>query len=821
MATGQDPRFLIAPNLEEYFVDKDTGLPLSAGIVTYFEDNSRTVLKPIYTISGSPPNYSYVPLPNPNTLSASGYPTDASGNNVRVYYFPFDGTPTTTTNTIDLYYITVQSSGGVPQFTREGWPDVTATSTSTTGTSFNFIPNGQFLAHNNIYDSNGLNPGKITTTPTFGTPIAQGGWYFEKPSGSTSTDLVTFSRIGSIIDNPTANPRFFVTVQNTIPGSDSFKYLPVRFPNVNMFASTTQDYTFTFTAVDNNNASSNVQVLLNKYFGAGGSSFTPVLLASFTLTGTDAIYTTSFTFGTNEAFTLGTDDSDYVELVLSLPTGITFSISAVDFALLAGTVTVDTYPYQTNADTFSRSVAGYMPTPNPNGLNLYLPLILTQQGVTFDSSPIGKVYAALYPINPSVPVSTTTNEIFCDGSQYLTAGYSPLGIPFSRLQSVLYNTTLNMPVFGTGRNYVTAYNLQVGTNEFYMSTNLFGAATGPANGANSPGFTYGAVTVSSSAGFNVQAYSYGTNTFYVIGTVAAPNATSAAAGTSGFTISNYNSSASNVNTFQVFSVTTTNASALAGTYWTFTSYTNPSTPHNYYVWYQVNGVGADPAPGGTGIKVTLPASSAYTAQDVAYATISAVNGQLGTIVNTVAGSTIPQGSFFTFTASGGASYYVWYSTTVGASPPAGPSGTGIQVLYTTGDSAATIASETIVAMNKAFFAVPDLRGTFLRGYDPNSQWDIDSGVRFGLPNTVFGNQIGTFEFSQFLSHNHGGNGATGNPSYFLEGSNVGGTTTVLFATGIAVSNTGNAAAQMPLVIQYNGGDETRPINAYVNWVIKY
>ncbi len=77
-----NPSYMIAPSLEQYYVDKDTGLPLAKGVVTFYKDQARTVLKPIYTISGSPPNYTYVQLPNPVSLSATGTFQDANGNNV-------------------------------------------------------------------------------------------------------------------------------------------------------------------------------------------------------------------------------------------------------------------------------------------------------------------------------------------------------------------------------------------------------------------------------------------------------------------------------------------------------------------------------------------------------------------------------------------------------------------------------------------------------------------------------------------------------------------------------------------------------------------
>jgi hypothetical protein len=55
----------------------------------------------------------------------------------------------------------------------------------------------------------------------------------------------------------------------------------------------------------------------------------------------------------------------------------------------------------------------------------------------------------------------------------------------------------------------------------------------------------------------------------------------------------------------------------AGNYWTFST-----TTTNYYVWYTVNGVGVDPAPGGTGILCAI--TSTDTWQDVSRITARAI-----------------------------------------------------------------------------------------------------------------------------------------------------------------------------------------------------
>lgn len=76
-----DPRYLIAPTLEQVYIDKNSGLPLANGTITFYQDKQRTVLKSVYTLSGDPSN-TYVALSTPLRLSAVGTVQDKNGNNV-------------------------------------------------------------------------------------------------------------------------------------------------------------------------------------------------------------------------------------------------------------------------------------------------------------------------------------------------------------------------------------------------------------------------------------------------------------------------------------------------------------------------------------------------------------------------------------------------------------------------------------------------------------------------------------------------------------------------------------------------------------------
>ena len=141
-----DDRFYTTQDLDSFFINRTTGLPLAGGIVTFFSANDQSTLKDVYQLTGYP-NPTYTLLPNPLTLSSVGTAQNAGGDNVAIYYFPFDGTPDNTTDTLELYYVTITDSLGNPQFTRDAWPNVTAVDNpflNQTGTVENQISNSQF-----------------------------------------------------------------------------------------------------------------------------------------------------------------------------------------------------------------------------------------------------------------------------------------------------------------------------------------------------------------------------------------------------------------------------------------------------------------------------------------------------------------------------------------------------------------------------------------------------------------------------------------------------------------------------------------------------
>lgn len=104
--------------------------------------------------------------------------------------------------------------------------------------------------------------------------------------------------------------------------------------------------------------------------------------------------------------------------------------------------------------------------------------------------------------------------------------------------------------------------------------------------------------------------------------------------------------------------------------------------------------------------------------------------------------------------------------------------------------------------NSTTFNVPDYRGRFLRGVDGAAGNDPDKAGRTAMTTGGnVGNSVGSVQGDAFKSHTHNIDRANGIATYGSGGLN-----------NTGVWDQPSAAT---------GGNETRPKNAYVNWIIKY
>lgn len=793
-----DPRFVVTSDLESYFVDKDSGEPLAAGVVTFYRQNNPSVKKPVYQISSPGPGlYTYTALPNPCILSSVGTFQDAIGNNIVPYYFPWTGDPTDSTNVIDLYYITVYSSGGILQFTRIGWPNFSDEGSGSSLNTKNYIPNGQFLAHNDIVSA--TEPPVTVVQYGSGTvdsqAIAQGGWNFVHTTGGSSVfdnSFTTAPVLGGfgLRDFPRYAFNFKCTTFNA---SDTVRDLSIQWPNVYTFSADgtspgTQDYTFFFHHRSNDGNSYTFNVFLIYNFGTGGSPSSPIetQIGTFISGATFSPANIVINGFPANAGTVGTNNDDYVAIAIRGPAQ-TWNAQFTDFALVFGSQTLAVFPVQTNAEQLDEGVAGWMPTPDPDGGDLYLPLVLTPTGMTFDRTEIGRIY--------NTPYKTAQNgELACDGSSYISSAFSAIGIPYARLFNKLYDSTVRMPLFGTGTNFVSSYQSTGAINSFILANNVFGLQTVASNGATSPTFTY-QTNILGGASIDFKAYSNGSAEVTAICQTIGAATGAANGGTSGMTVEQLQNTALTRSEFRLTALT---AAALGNGAGTAKYFDFANTGIAYRMWFQTATETA-PAVVGTLIKVNL--NLGFSAVDCAIVIANAIAQQQAQTVTCVVPGSIPTGSYFDFYASG-VHYYAWYTIDGVGTDPAVAGATGIKVALLSTDVAANVSQKTSIALNSYQFAVPNMRGVFVRGYDPVSAWDLNQTVdRFGFVGNSPAGDIGTYELFAVQSHIH--------TAASVDGAGVG---IVASAAGPAGSTVSTNAT---------GIFETRPVNFMLNYVIKY
>ena len=197
--------FFASVPLQYVFRDKDTGEPLSTGVVSFFSDPQFKVPKNVYQLSlGVDNEVVFTSLGNTLILSSIGTFVDDSGSNLIPYYYPWTNPPEETDPGVEqLYFIQVYSSDGILQFTLQEWPpNVGAGGSGSSGQvlSFNQITNPQFSVVN-------FTPNPATSVYTY---AATGTMSVEVAPGWTintvGTGTISVSQL-SLTDNIVSEPQ--------------------------------------------------------------------------------------------------------------------------------------------------------------------------------------------------------------------------------------------------------------------------------------------------------------------------------------------------------------------------------------------------------------------------------------------------------------------------------------------------------------------------------------------------------------------------------------------------------------------------------------
>ncbi len=503
------------------------------------------------------------------------------------------------------------------------------------------------------------------------------------------------------------------------------------------------------------------------------------MLTTFNFSAQETQFSHSFSFGSNSGKVIGPLNDDFVSIVFRLPVDESSNILITDALQENGNNLSPTYPQTTERQDIVVSLGGGFPIPNPDGSNLFLSPVLTRSGWKYDDSAVSSVLWTLVSETPEgyVPFDGETS--------YPYNGLSVEGIPYKRIADKLWVSASSVYVGGTGNECVTMQEVSGTPQNLTLAVNAPGAFTVATNGAVSPGFTF--TTVHS--GNNYGMTSYYSPDWVIVRMNATGTFTPPTAGDSGFTVGNFRNLTGVKGISLIGGVSA--PSGLAGKYLTVDS---PSTA--YYPWFQVDGAGSDPAPGGTGIPINL--QSIYSATEVSQHLAASISGQQLVNILFVAASAIPAGSYFNFSCPLG-DFYVYYIKDGAGSDPAVPGKIGIKVEIAAADTAAQVASLTLFSANRAYIGMPDGRGKFPRIWDNGAGWDNPTDFRFNSFGLLAGDVIGSYEIDTIIKHSHEYQN-TQAPGNFIAG--------------------GTSAQLEPSETALTGDEETRPVNINLNAFIK-
>lgn len=268
MTIPLDPKYIPAFSIEDVILDKDTGVPLSGGLVYFEYDNQRGLLKPVYQITGTSPDYTFIQLPNPVTLSSIGTFADAMDNPEIPYFYPYDAE-----GNVDLYYVRVTSSEDVPQFTREAQPYI-ATSGDSDFLSVitNEIANPQFAEV--LFDtSEGAHTFSVNTVTDYEIPIAPDWVLIITAPAAGSVTVTQLDPAGSV--NVTTNPGTILTI--TSAGLTKLQLRQRKFGSPNLWGSGYISASFVAKTY------SGTSVTLNMYYSQSNGTVVDQLLVAGSL----------------------------------------------------------------------------------------------------------------------------------------------------------------------------------------------------------------------------------------------------------------------------------------------------------------------------------------------------------------------------------------------------------------------------------------------------------------------------------------------------------------------------------------------------------
>jgi hypothetical protein len=313
---------------------------MASGTITCYQDTQRTILKNWYYQIGTPGNYTYIALPNPLTLSASGTICDINGNDVLPFFYPYNELDSSTQQS---YYITIVSYDMLTQITRSNFPFLAGSAgggNTASASQENYIINNVFWRNQGTQNLSSV----TATTPVTVAPSQHDGFrypdiqFFKSTAGAT--DTLTFpSLTGSTTFTGDPTPQYYLNHACTVANAETYKYY--QFPLSYQIATLSgQECTVTFQGQsDNSGTSLNNTVSLYVFQDLGtNTNQAPIFVQSFLLTQTWTKNSWTFTLPSSALSSLSAAGDNALYLQLWLPVGVTFNISFTKLSLYLGTI---------------------------------------------------------------------------------------------------------------------------------------------------------------------------------------------------------------------------------------------------------------------------------------------------------------------------------------------------------------------------------------------------------------------------------------------------------------------------------------------------
>lgn len=730
------------------------GNPASGGTITYYKASNHAILKNIYQDAALT-----IPWENPIPLSSIGQP---ELRNTLIYL-----------DSDEPYYIEFQDqyANNLNDYNDYPYPSALNPITNDQGIQ-NFVPNPSFAFSYPI-------PSLIAATPF---QIAPGDWWFEK-NNQSATDAISFAPFSPgqtfIPGNPIAQFAYNCTVGGS---AETTKIVYVKYYNVETFSGS-QLSADIYMASETN---SEVDLVVIQNFGTGGSDQVITNISAFSLSSTNTNYTASFTVPSIEGLTVGA--GSYVLIGISLPLNRVCNFQLSPMAIYEGEQDI-LYREVPQSVIKNQCFASQYPIVNTAMLGLVNPAdgeyvqILPKNSFTA----IWRAKAGPVSILPYSGVDVGT--LACDGTGIWSQDY------YNLCQKISTNWGLD-------------------SQGFLSSSPLCITVT-------SPKFTHDIINKSVDISSNLPVF------FVADGVTSGPG---------GYppTTCIFGKSASLIPQSSYFFISGTNS---------------PSGQTDYYVWFNISSLGIDPSIAGrTGVEVDLVGNetpsevnalilaallatthfidSAIPSNEIISYTVIGGVVSPGSDVNTgfavsqnAGGSDFPSqisivfnnattslAGKYLFLNSTATSYCIYYSLNNQTPPPNVSGKKFVKVIFTGSETATQLAALTALQLYNARVVLPTTQGLFIRGWaNGNATYDPDTNARLCIPGSIggaYGDNIGSYQVSQNLSHLHTYNQATGTAPQS-------GSATPCLTTNSS-QNTGAS-----------GGNQSNPNNIYMQFVINY